>query len=76
MPSKLLTAIEFECNNTAYRLVMAALDLLQRYADIPNTARHYDASENVPIKVLRRSAGWRRSSTRTASSSGPFTSCA
>ncbi|GAA2364795.1 hypothetical protein GCM10010404_18950 [Nonomuraea africana] len=28
---------------------MDALDLLRRYADIPNTTRRYDASENVPI---------------------------
>ncbi|MEU7897959.1 Tn3 family transposase [Nonomuraea sp. NPDC049152] len=50
MLPKLLAAIEFKCNNTAYRPVMDALDLLQRYADIPNTTRHYDASENVPIQ--------------------------
>ncbi|MEU4836566.1 Tn3 family transposase, partial [Streptosporangium sp. NPDC023615] len=49
MLPKLLAAIEFKCNNTAYRPVMDAVDLLQRYADIPNTTRHYDASENVPI---------------------------
>jgi hypothetical protein len=47
---KLLAAIEFKCNNTAYRPVMDALDLLQRYADIPNTTRHYDSSETVPIQ--------------------------
>ncbi|WP_326640051.1 Tn3 family transposase [Streptosporangium sp. NBC_01755] len=50
MLPKLLAAIEFKCNNTAYRPVMDALDLLQRYADIPNTTRHYDATENVPIQ--------------------------
>lgn len=50
MLPKLLAAIEFKCNNTAYRPVMDAVDLLQRYADIPNTTRHYDASENVPIQ--------------------------
>jgi hypothetical protein len=50
MLPKLLAAIEFKCNNTASRPVMDALDLLQRYADIPNTTRHYDASENVPIQ--------------------------
>ncbi|MEV6860386.1 Tn3 family transposase [Streptosporangium subroseum] len=50
MLPKLLAAIEFKCNNTAYRPVMDALDLLQRYADIPNTTRHYDATEQVPIK--------------------------
>ncbi|WP_433508566.1 hypothetical protein ACQP2T_31690 [Nonomuraea sp. CA-143628] len=36
--------------NTAYRPAMDALDLLERYADIPNTTRHYDAGENVPIQ--------------------------
>ncbi|WP_433345020.1 Tn3 family transposase [Microtetraspora malaysiensis] len=50
MLPKLLAAIAFKCNNTAYRPVMDALGLLQRYADIPNTTRHYDASENVPIQ--------------------------
>jgi hypothetical protein len=50
MLPKLLGAIEFKCNNTAYRPVMDALDLLARYADIPNTTRHYDGIENVPIK--------------------------
>jgi hypothetical protein len=50
MLPKLLAAIEFKCNNTAYRPVMDALDLLARYADIPNTTRHYDGTENVPIK--------------------------
>ncbi|MEU4331468.1 DUF4158 domain-containing protein [Nonomuraea dietziae] len=49
MLPKLLAAIEFKCNNSAYRPVMDAVDLLQRYADIPNTTRHYAASENVPI---------------------------
>ncbi len=39
MLPKLLAAIEFKCNNTAYRPVMDAVDLLQRYADIPNTRR-------------------------------------
>jgi TnpA family transposase len=52
MLPKLLAAIEFKCNNTAYRPVMDALDLLQRYAGIPNTTRHYDASENVPIREV------------------------
>ncbi|GGP09672.1 Tn3 family transposase [Nonomuraea glycinis] len=50
MLPKLLAAIEFKCNNTAYRPLMDAVDLLQRYADIPNATRNYDASENVPIK--------------------------
>ena len=50
MLPKLLGAIEFKCNNIAYRPVMDALELLRRYADIPNTTRHYDAAEKVPVK--------------------------
>lgn len=50
MPPKLLEAIEFKCNNTAYRPVMDALALLQRYADIPNSVKLYDAVDKVPIK--------------------------
>jgi len=49
MLPKLLAAIEFKCNNTAYRPVMDALDLLARYADVPNKVRHYDAADKVPI---------------------------
>ncbi|MEV5707972.1 Tn3 family transposase [Actinoallomurus sp. NPDC052274] len=48
MLPKLLAAIDFKCNNTAYRPVMDALDLLARYADVSNKIRHYDGLEKVP----------------------------
>ena len=50
MLPKLLAAIEFKCNNTAYRPVMDALDLPARYADVPNKVKHYDAAGEVPVK--------------------------
>ena len=50
MLPKLLAAIEFKCNNTAYRPVMDALDLLARYAEVPNKVKHYDAAGEVPVK--------------------------
>jgi TnpA family transposase len=48
MLPKLLAVLEFRCNNTAYRPVMDALDLLRRYAQ-RERMRHYDRSETVPI---------------------------
>jgi TnpA family transposase len=45
----LLGALEFKCNNTAYRPVMDALGLLQRYAGVPNTTRCYDRADRVPV---------------------------
>ncbi|WP_030164024.1 Tn3 family transposase [Spirillospora albida] len=56
MLPKLLAAIEFKCNNTAYRPVMDALDLLARYADVPNKVRHFDGSDRVPVKGVVRDA--------------------
>ncbi|MDP9868599.1 MULTISPECIES: hypothetical protein [Streptosporangium] len=50
MPPKLLASIEFKCNNTAYRPVMDALDLLARYADVPNKVRHFDGTDKVLVK--------------------------
>ena len=49
----LLAAIEFKCNNTAYRPVMDALALLQRYADVPNSVR----SATTP-RTRSRSRAW------------------
>jgi hypothetical protein len=49
MLPQLLAALEFRCNNTAYRPVMDAIDLLRRYAE-RKQARWYDASERVPIQ--------------------------
>ena len=50
MLPKLLAALEFKCNNTAYRPVMDALDLLHTYAGAASKARHYAAADRVPIK--------------------------
>jgi hypothetical protein len=35
MLAPLLAALEFKCNNIAYRPVMDAIDLLTRYASAP-----------------------------------------
>jgi len=50
MLPKLLAALEFRCNNTAYRPVMDALDLLRRCTDRPARERFYDEKEKVPIE--------------------------
>jgi TnpA family transposase len=50
MLPKLLAALEFRCNNTAYRPVMDALELLGRYADRPARDRCYDPAERIPIE--------------------------
>ncbi|MFJ2406679.1 Tn3 family transposase [Streptomyces xanthochromogenes] len=50
MLAPLLAALEFKCNNTAYRPVMDAIDLLTRYASAPADQRHYPADESVPIE--------------------------
>lgn len=50
MLPKLLAALEFRCNNTAYRPVMDALDLLRRYTDRPARQRYYDEKEKVPVE--------------------------
>lgn len=38
----LLAALGFRCNNTAYRPVMVAMELLARYASIDGKVRFYD----------------------------------
>jgi TnpA family transposase len=48
MLPQLLAALAFRCNNTAYRPVMDAIDLLRRYA-ARKQARWYDATERVPM---------------------------
>jgi hypothetical protein len=45
----LLAALEFRCNNTAYRPVMQALDLLARYATTDGKVRFYADGATVPI---------------------------
>ena len=51
----LLSALEFRCNNTAYRPIMQALELLGRYADVDRKTRFY---ETVPIEGVVPKA-WR-----------------
>ncbi|MFJ9968755.1 hypothetical protein [Streptomyces avermitilis] len=48
----------FRCNNTAYRPVMEALALLEKYADVDGKTRFYDAADAVPMDgVVRKD--WR-----------------
>jgi Domain of unknown function (DUF4158) len=58
MLPRLLGALAFRCNNTAFRPVMDALDLLARWADRPGQARFYDPAERVPLEGVVP-AGWR-----------------
>jgi hypothetical protein len=53
----LLAALEFRCNNSAYRPVMDALDLLRRYAQ-RDRVRFYDRGERVPLAGVVPT-GWR-----------------
>jgi hypothetical protein len=46
----LLAALEFRANNTTYRPVMGAVELLQRYKDIPVSDRpRYSRADRVPL---------------------------
>ncbi len=58
MLPKLLEALDFRCNNTAYRPVMDALDLLHRYKDRDGRLTHYDETESPPIDGVVK-ADWR-----------------
>ncbi len=49
MLAPLLAALEFRCNNSAYRPVMDAIDLLARYAGIDSDQKLYAAGEKVPV---------------------------
>ncbi len=49
MLPQLLAALEFRCNNTAYRPVMDALQLLRRYAERSARTKYYDAADRVPL---------------------------
>lgn len=49
MLPQLLAALECRCNNTAYRPVMDALDLLSRYAQDRGRARFYTLEDRVPL---------------------------
>jgi hypothetical protein len=49
MLPKLLDALEFRCNNSTYRPVMNAVELLGRYKDRDGRAKYYDPTETVPL---------------------------
>ncbi len=49
MLPRLLAALEFRCNNAAYRPVMDAMGLLGRYASRSGRERYYDKAERVPL---------------------------
>ncbi|WP_218184321.1 DUF4158 domain-containing protein [Streptomyces sp. PKU-EA00015] len=54
----LLQTLGFKCNNTAYRPVMDALALLEKYADVDGKMRFYDVGDAVPMDgVVRKD--WR-----------------
>jgi len=54
----LLAALSFRCNNSAYRPVTDALDLLARYAKVDGKIRFYDAGDRPPIEGVVPKA-WR-----------------
>src|SRR5919198_3253646 len=58
MLPKLLDALEFRCDNTAYRPVMDAVELLHRYKDRDGRLKHYDPTERVPVAGVVK-AEWR-----------------
>ncbi len=58
MLPKLLEALAFRCNNTAYRPVMDAVDLLHRYKDRDGRLKHYEPAERVPLDGVVK-AEWR-----------------
>ncbi len=57
LPS-LLNALVFRSNNTAYRPVLDAIELLKRYASTTGKSRHFEATDPIPFDgVVPRS--WR-----------------
>lgn len=61
MLSPLLNALELKCNNTAYRPVMDAIDLLKRYLDQPiaKEGAFFDEAEKIPLAGVVREE-WRK----------------
>jgi Tn3 transposase DDE domain/Domain of unknown function (DUF4158) len=45
----LLAALQFRCNNTAYRPVMQALELLAHYASVDGKVRFYSPHARIPL---------------------------
>ncbi|QDQ15933.1 hypothetical protein [Streptomyces spectabilis] len=73
-----LGALELKCDNTAYRPVMDAIDLLKRYLDQPiaKEGAFFDESEGIALAGGRCVMdGARRSWTSAAASSASRTSC-
>ncbi|MBT2445369.1 Tn3 family transposase [Streptomyces sp. ISL-36] len=54
----LLKTLGFKCNNTAYRPVMDAMRLLEKYAGVDGKTRFYDAADEVPMDGVVRN-DWR-----------------
>ena len=54
----LLSALEFRCNNSAYRPVMDAIDVLARYTDVPTEQKHFPTEELIPVEGVVPKA-WR-----------------
>ncbi|MEO3843928.1 MULTISPECIES: hypothetical protein [unclassified Streptomyces] len=53
-----LRTLGFKCNNTAYRPVMDAMKLLEKYAEVDGKTRFYDTADAVPMDgVVRKD--WR-----------------
>lgn len=46
---RMLPSLDFRCTNTAYRPVMQALELLQRYAKVDGEVRFYAETDTVPL---------------------------
>ncbi|MET9047469.1 hypothetical protein [Streptomyces sp. NPDC004362] len=45
----LLRTLGLRCNNTAYRPVMDAMKLLEKYAEVDGKTRFYDGADTVPM---------------------------
>ena len=53
----LLNTITFRSNNTAYRPVLDAIELLKRYASMSGKSRYYASNDTVTSMVSCRKAG-------------------
>ena len=71
-----LAALDFRCNNTAYRPVMDALGLLARWAEVDGKVRFYDPASPCAWRVWCPGLGVTRWSMTPPGSSASRTSCA
>ena len=76
MLAPLLAALEFRCNNSAYRPVTAAIDLLAGTRAPTATRSSTRPGRGCQSTGSCRRRGWTASSTATAGSSASRTSCA